>query len=89
MDGRRRRGKRDEGEEPVSKDQIQLQPIKQGVENKGADAGREGRNCLARPNFQVRTGTGKVPVPCSAHLYNDWQPHLLMSDLLYVMTIDT
>ena len=29
------------------------------VENEQADAGRDGRTCLARPNSQARTGTGK------------------------------
>ena len=28
------------------------------VENEQADAGRDGRNCLARPNSQARPGTG-------------------------------
>ena len=30
-----------------------------GVENEQADAGRDGRTRLARPNSQARTGTGK------------------------------
>ena len=31
-----------------------------GVEDKRADAGQNGRAYLARPNFQARTGTGKI-----------------------------
>ena len=31
----------------------------QGVDNDRADAGRDDRTCLARPNFQARTGTEK------------------------------
>ena len=53
MDGRRR-GKREGGEGPVNKHQIGLD-----VENKRADAGRNGRTCLARPSSQARTGTGE------------------------------
>ena len=30
-----------------------------GVENEPAGAGRDGGTCLARPNSQARTGTGK------------------------------
>ena len=29
------------------------------VENEQADAGRDGQTCLARPNSQARTETGK------------------------------
>ena len=27
------------------------------METEGANAGRDGRNCFARPNYQARTGT--------------------------------
>ena len=42
------------GRNPVSKDQIQLE-----YGDHKADAGRDCRNRLARPNSQARTGTGK------------------------------
>ena len=29
------------------------------LENKQADAGRDDRTCLARPNYQAQTGIGK------------------------------
>ena len=32
-----------------------------GVEEERADAGREGRTCLTRPNSQARTGFIKTP----------------------------
>ena len=50
-------GKRKEGGDPVSKHQ----PIRfsLGVENERADAERDGRTHLARPNSQARTETGK------------------------------
>ena len=36
------------------------------VENEQADAGRESRTRLARPNSQARTGTGEIThFPCS------------------------
>ena len=43
----------------ASKHQIQSE----SVENEQADAGREGQTCLARSNFQARTGTGKTIFP--------------------------
>ena len=39
------------GRNPASK--------RQSVENEQADAGRDGRTRLARPNSQAQTGTGK------------------------------
>ena len=42
------------GTNPVSKHQIQPE-----YGDEQADAGRDGRTRLARPNFQARTGTGK------------------------------
>ena len=50
-----RRGNREEGEEPVCEHRIQ--PVV--LENEPAEAGRDSRTCLARPNSQARTGTGK------------------------------
>ena len=49
-----RRGKREERGKPASKHQLSL-----GVKNEPADAGRDGRTCLARPYSQARTETGK------------------------------
>ena len=41
----------------------------------GLARGRDSRTCLARPNFQARTGTGKFLVPDPADLGEDWQPY--------------
>ena len=57
------------------------------VDNERADAGRDGRTCLARPNSTARTGTGKNYFPCSADHEQDWQPYWLILHLLCVMTI--
>ena len=35
-----------------------------GVGNERTDAGREGPNCLKRPNSQAQTGAGKIHFPC-------------------------
>ena len=40
------------GRNSVSKNRFSL-----SIENEQADAGRVGRTCPARPNFQARTGT--------------------------------
>ena len=49
------------------------------VENERADAGRDGRTRLARPDSQQeRTGTGKYHFPCSADQEKDRQPYRLM-----------
>ena len=40
-----------------------------------ADAGRDGRTRLARPNSQARTGTGEYHFPSSADHEQDWQPY--------------
>ena len=51
------------GNPVVSKHQpIRFSP---SVENEQADAGRDGRTRLARPNSQARTGTGKYAFPRS------------------------
>ena len=34
--------------------------ISLSIENEQTDAGRDGQTCLARPNSQARTGTGKL-----------------------------
>ena len=49
------------GRNPVSKHQIQPE-----YGDEQADAGRDGRTRLARPNSQARTGTGEYYFPCSA-----------------------
>ena len=47
-----------------------------GVERARADAGRDGRTRLARPNSQARTGTGKICLPFSSDQEEqDWQPY--------------
>ena len=46
------------GRNPVSKEQIQPE-----YGDEQADAGRDCRTRLARPNFQARTGTGKYQFP--------------------------
>ena len=60
------------------------QPIRfsLSVENERADAGRDGRTCLARPNSRARTGTGKysfspvqlttrrIDKPCTVDAYS-------------------
>ena len=46
-----------------------------GVENEQADAGRDGRTCLVRPNSQARTGTGETHFPCPADHGQGWQPY--------------
>ena len=45
------------------------------MENEQANAGRDGRTCLARPNSQPRTGTGKCSLSCLADHEQDWQPY--------------
>ena len=57
------------GRNPVSKHQIQPE-----YGDEQADAGRDCRNRLARPNSQARTRTGGK-VPCSADHEQDWQPY--------------
>ena len=56
------------GRNPVSKHQIQP-----GCVDEEADAGRECRTRLARPNYQARTGTGKYSY--SLFHEQDWQPY--------------
>ena len=50
------------GTNSVSKHQIQPECL----ENEQADAGRDGRTRLARPNSHERTGQGSFHFPCSA-----------------------
>ena len=60
------------------------------MENDQANAGRDGRSRLARPNAQARTGAGKYSfsLNSSADHEQDWQPYPVdPSFLLYVMTI--
>ena len=82
------------GRNPVSKHQIQPE-----YGDEQADAGRDCRNRLARPNSQARTGTGEYYFPCSADHEQDWQPypvdpysaicddHTYIHTYIHVMTI--
>ena len=58
------------GKNPVSNHQIQRK-----YRDEEADAGRDCRTRLARPNSQARTRTGKFHFPCSADHVQDWQPY--------------
>ena len=59
------------GRNPVSKHQIQPE-----YGDEQADAGRDCRTRLARPNYQARTRTqGNTYFPCSADNVQDWQPY--------------
>ena len=59
------------GRNPVSKHHIQPE-----YGDEQADAGRDCRTRLARPNSQVRTRTGKyIHLPCSTDHVQDWQPY--------------
>ena len=46
------------GRNPVIRHQIQPE-----YGDEQANAGRDGQTCLARQDFQARTGTGKYPFP--------------------------
>ena len=54
---------------PVSKHQIQPE-----YGDGQADAGRDCRHRLARPNYQARTRAGKINFPRSLDHEQDWQP---------------
>ena len=58
------------GRNPVSEHHIQPE-----YGNEQADAGRDCRTRLARPNSQAHTGTGEYYFPCSADHEQDWQPY--------------
>ena len=58
------------GRHPVSKHQIQSE-----YGDEEANAGRDCRTRLARPNSQARTGTGNINFPCSDDHDQDWQPY--------------
>ena len=58
------------GRNPVSKHHIQPE-----YGDEQADAGRDCRTRLARPNSQARTRTGKYSFSCSADHVQDWQPY--------------
>ena len=60
------------GRNPVSKHQIQPE-----YGDEQADAGRDCRTRLARPNSQARTerGQGNIHFPCSADHEQDWQSY--------------
>ena len=76
------------GRNPISKHHIQPE---NGDEQ--ADAGRDCRNRLARPNSQARTGTGNKSFPCSADHEQNWQPYPIdpyscyMCDHTYIHSI--
>ena len=55
------------GRNPVSKQQIQRE-----YGDELADAGRDCRTHLARPNSQARAGTGKYSFSSSADHKQDW-----------------
>ena len=71
---------------PVSKHQIQPE-----YGDEQADAGRDCRTRLARPNSQARTGRGNINFPCRADHEQDWQPYPIDSYSCYMCdhTIDT
>ena len=58
------------GRNPVSKHNIQPE-----YGDEQADAGRDCRTRLARPNSQARTRTGKYYFSYSADHVQDWQPY--------------
>ena len=45
------------------------------VDNEKAGAGRDSRTCLAKPNSQARTGTGKKNCSADHEQQQDWQPY--------------
>ena len=61
------------------------------VKNEQADAGRDGRTHLARPNSQARTGTGEYCFSLFSLHEQDWQPYPVdpYSATVYVMTLYT
>ena len=70
------------GRNPVSKHQIQPE-----YRDEQADAGRDCRTRLVRPNSQARTRTGIFPFSFSADHEQDWQPTPIGPyPWLYVMT---
>ena len=74
------------GRNPVNKHQIQPE-----YGDEQADAGRDCRTRLARPNPQAREGSEKYYFPCSADREQDWQPYPVdpCPIYIYVMTIYT
>ena len=58
------------------------------VENEQADAGRDDGSCLAGPNSQARTGTGKNQFPCSVDHEQDSKPYPVDPYSAEVLTID-
>ena len=49
------------------------------VENEHADAGRDGRTCLARPKSSRANGDRvNILFPCSADYKQEWQPPYLV-----------
>ena len=66
------------GTNSVSKHQSQPE-----YEDEQADAGRDCRTRLARPNSQARTRTGNIHFPCSADYDQDWQPYPVDPTYIY------
>ena len=58
------------GSNPVSKHQIQPE-----YGDEQADAGRDCRTRLARPNLRRERGQGNIHLPCSADREQDWQSY--------------
>ena len=74
------------GRNPVSKHQIQSE-----YGDEEADAGRDCRTRLTRPNSQARTGQENIHFPCSADHEQDWLPYPLRynicDDHLHIHTV--
>ena len=68
------------GRNPVSKHQIQPE-----CGDEQADAGRDCRTRLARPNFRRERGQGNIHFPCLADREQDWQRYPV--DILIVLYI--
>ena len=72
------------GRNPVSKHQIRPE-----YGDEQANAGRDCRNRLARPNFQARTRTGEyMNFPCSAEHEQDWQSYPVDPYSCYIYMCD-
>ena len=78
------------GRNPV----VSKHPIQLEYEDEQADAERDCRTRLARPNSQVRTRTGNI-FPFSADHEQDWQPYPVdpyscyMCDHTYIIIISS
>ena len=69
------------GRNPVSKHQVQPE-----YEDEQADAGRDCRTRLARPNLLGANGDREISIfPCSADHEQDWQPYSVYPYFCYMM----